>query len=236
MARAHPRSRGEHGGDVPPALGCRGSSPLARGTPFRKLPPERRSGLIPARAGNTLLSTAVLARNTAHPRSRGEHCLARLRLALTLGSSPLARGTRGGRSAPNRRSGLIPARAGNTWYALRVGSLRRAHPRSRGEHRNICCIFAGYGGSSPLARGTQDVVWASKVSGGLIPARAGNTFACCTYREQRRAHPRSRGEHSHTLPFTVPRLGSSPLARGTRKGWNGQGKQAGLIPARAGNT
>ena len=33
--RAHPRSRGDHGGDVPPAWGCRGSSPLARGPPRR---------------------------------------------------------------------------------------------------------------------------------------------------------------------------------------------------------
>ena len=49
----HPRSRGEHQGELPDLLTVRGSSPLARGT--RGVPggPEHHRRFIPARAGNT---------------------------------------------------------------------------------------------------------------------------------------------------------------------------------------
>ena len=51
-----------------------------------------------------------------------------------------------------------------------------------------------------------------------------------------RAHPRSRGEHPTRLSTTSMWMGSSPLARGTRK-WNQRRRRKkGLIPARAGNT
>ena len=72
-ARAHPRSRGEHGTARRYPFHSWGSSPLARGTP-------------------PFTSRLVTVR-WAHPRSRGEH---RRRLAMESeqpGSSPLARGT-----------------------------------------------------------------------------------------------------------------------------------------------
>ena len=70
---AHPRSRGEHmiRRAFFPADG--GSSPLARGTLTARRntsPPKR---LIPARAGNTYRAAGRSRRNSAHPRSRGEH-------------------------------------------------------------------------------------------------------------------------------------------------------------------
>ena len=75
-----------------------GSSPLARGTQLlHKLLP-RRARLIPARAGNTQLPAYPDRSNPAHPRSRGEHSLQLVNPLLGPGSSPLARGTRDGRS------------------------------------------------------------------------------------------------------------------------------------------
>ena len=71
-------------------------------------------------------------------------------------------------------------------------------------------------GSSPLARGTLDLVGRLLVAAGLIPARAGNTV--------------------QVLQFIARTGGSSPLARGTLTGTLSIVLLEGLIPARAGNT
>ena len=91
-------------------------------------------------------------------------------------------------------------------------------------------------GSSPLARGTQFLLFACALILGLIPARAGNTSFLARGCFGVWAHPRSRGEHdSHFIPEKGAK-GSSPLARGTREAGHVAWVDAGLIPARAGNT
>ena len=172
---AHPRSRGEHGGCVRVLGACRGSSPLARGTPKSAPVAEMVFGLIPARAGNTFQVSMKAARRRAHPRSRGEHMLGASRKATAEGSSPLARGTRSDDPERPGFHGLIPARAGNTHRATLLRSPIRAHPRSRGEHMAGITSRRCSLGSSPLARGTQTVLRLIPYSAGLIPARAGNT-------------------------------------------------------------
>ena len=92
----------------------------------------------------------------------------------------------------------------------------RAHPRSRGEHAAIPCMDWNVSGSSPLARGTLFSFCCGAAAPGLIPARAGNTVDIAAVHKPSRAHPRSRGEHSTSSAVLVSRLGSSPLARGTR--------------------
>ena len=111
---AHPRSRGEHTGigDVP--LTDVGSSPLARGTLWPRWLSPHPTGLIPARAGNTLRPRCRSCRIWAHPRSRGEHKKNTIRAAALAGSSPLARGTQQTCQRLLLQRGLIPARAGNT--------------------------------------------------------------------------------------------------------------------------
>ena len=94
VAGAHPRSRGEHIGAVYVSVSVVGSSPLARGTRFIPDALMQSSGLIPARAGNTRLIRSRVSEMRAHPRSRGEHSSRRLVIPSSLGSSPLARGTR----------------------------------------------------------------------------------------------------------------------------------------------
>ena len=91
-------------------------------------------------------------------------------------------------------------------------------------------------GSSPLARGTLRTFFFRPCNRGLIPARAGNTRAYALGKEDRRAHPRSRGEHIGTGAAACRDWGSSPLARGTLKVTNEVATGRGLIPARAGNT
>ena len=134
LSRAHPRSRGEHFPLIDPELQNQGSSPLARGTP--PLGGQRRParGLIPARAGNTKRVCSKSSPKWAHPRSRGEHCVMKWTAWATRGSSPLARGTQRFHVHGSPFVGLIPARAGNTFWWL--------------------FAFISGLGSSPLARGT----------------------------------------------------------------------------------
>ena len=131
---AHPRSRGEHRCASRCRLVWLGSSPLARGTPPRPFFRARRPGLIPARAGNTPASIALMSELWAHPRSRGEHPKTEYIKVFILGSSPLARGTLDSIGKFWNGIGLIPARAGNTALSVVKYRENRAHPRSRGEH------------------------------------------------------------------------------------------------------
>ena len=91
-------------------------------------------------------------------------------------------------------------------------------------------------GSSPLARGTPGTDEGGAGTGGLIPARAGNTPYGLTPSGARRAHPRSRGEHIAGGQPAGVIWGSSPLARGTPETGQVAKIRDGLIPARAGNT
>ena len=131
---AHPRSRGEHYYSPVTYTWPDGSSPLARGTHVVARRRNRRYRLIPARAGNTISTTACSRVTPAHPRSRGEH-IPRARVDTTIsGSSPLARGTPFTPFILYFFLRLIPARAGNTPVGTVEFVPSEAHPRSRGEH------------------------------------------------------------------------------------------------------
>ena len=157
-------------------------------------------------------------------------------LYVAEGSSPLARGTRKLIRKGDPAHGLIPARAGNTRAHCPAIQLDGAHPRSRGEHVDPREQSVRGWGSSPLARGTRQDRTAAASTGGLIPARAGNTLPESTARWWNRAHPRSRGEHRAGDLRRNTSRGSSPLARGTRVVTPRKPGAVGLIPARAGNT
>ena len=114
----HPRWRGEHrrgggheagrAGSSPLARGTRGdevvsrgtagSSPLARGTQEGRNAPGGHDRFIPAGAGNTCRARPTIRAITVHPRWRGEHERNQHAFTQARGSSPLARGTRQGRS------------------------------------------------------------------------------------------------------------------------------------------
>ena len=156
---AHPRSRGEHLYSTSHLALASGSSPLARGT-FLAVPGAlRRIRLIPARAGNIPCPSRQMRARSAHPRSRGEHCLLLAGDVLVAGSSPLARGTFPARRATGWEHRLIPARAGNIHVGTVAGVLCAAHPRSRGEHVSSHRMMVYGLGSSPLARGTFGIFY-----------------------------------------------------------------------------
>ena len=212
----HPRSRGEHRPRAPGLQHLAGSSPLARGTRPRPRRRRARRRFIPARAGNTLVTSAEYIRSPVHPRSRGEHAVSIALSIFANGSSPLARGTPRRVDADRKRPRFIPARAGNTKPSSSVMVISTVHPRSRGEHMPIADMLRNVTGSSPLARGTRSAIRLWCMAHRFIPARAGNTIARCI------------GRQSHA--------GSSPLARGTL-GWSSlEPRGDRFIPARAGNT
>ena len=110
----HPRVCGEHTCAEVDGADRTGSSPRMRGTRHVEARTGFRIGIIPAYAGNTIWLTR--APNTAkdHPRVCGEHDGADRTLSTSTGSSPRMRGTQRAQMVSNRRTGIIPAYAGNT--------------------------------------------------------------------------------------------------------------------------
>ena len=193
----HPRSRGVYVIGLPFSALVGGSSPLARGLPWRRHSPTQRPGIIPARAGFTGLSwppAAATSDDRDHPRSRGVYCASAWRMSVGLGSSPLARGLQIGHYINRDATGIIPARAGFTEFRVRRGRGREDHPRSRGVYLLLGLILP--------------------VLGGIIPARAGFTSARSPRASLSSDHPRSRGVYESSQKGDYRVYGSSPLARG----------------------
>ena len=175
LCRAHPRSRGENGGDLAHLEISTGSSPLTRGKPSAENSDMGTERLIPAHAGKT----------------GGPHVV----VEVAGGSSPLTRGKRSRGRSVRLHYGLIPAHAGKTPDAAPASRRSGAHPRSRGENDSCVNGRVGLAGSSPLTRGKLLDDDHRGPARGLIPAHAGKTWWCRLCSQGSRAHPRSRGEN-----------------------------------------
>ena len=152
------------------------------------------------------------------------------------GSSPHARGTLSVVVAEVKPSGIIPACAGSTAGPCPGRASPGDHPRMRGEHLIMFCIFSSSQGSSPHARGAHNGIGQLVVCDGIIPACAGSTWCAQARPNICWDHPRMRGEHPR-VPRTPPRArGSSPHARGAQEGQGQRRVLAGIIPACAGST
>ena len=91
-------------------------------------------------------------------------------------------------------------------------------------------------GSSPLSRGIRLKSPSLSQRIRIIPALAGNTRSKKKVKHSPTDHPRSRGEYGRHIDTQIYRLGSSPLSRGIRPPARYLPRQAGIIPALAGNT
>ena len=193
--RAHPRSRGENIAIPRKCVSRRGSSPLTRGKHRHGIPCVTVWRLIPAHAGKTQPRAHQSNWGRAHPRSRGENLAFVVPIVLVGGSSPLTRGKPMITQLPDSRAGLIPAHAGKTAGNEPARRPWKAHPRSRGENLDGYRETYDEWGSSPLTRGKQRIRPTSLSRAGLIPAHAGKTPDRLGRHQDRRAHPRSRGEN-----------------------------------------
>ncbi len=134
---------------------CCGLSPLARGTLSLLNLGFDYWRFIPAGAGNTPAVLAAHYSTPVYPRWRGEHGLLTTSTALSVGLSPLARGTRQFAFVALHTRRFIPAGAGNTCPCYRQFSSGPVYPRWRGEHNTDTTVDLTCDGLSPLARGTH---------------------------------------------------------------------------------
>ena len=232
----HPRSRGVYPTAPTPLFPPQGSSPLARGLRIQRHRSVATGGIIPARAGFTVIECVARAIASDHPRSRGVYPTALTPLFSPQGSSPLARGLPAQYALRALERRIIPARAGFTMGKRWRGPGFEDHPRSRGVYGGVWVGASRRAGSSPLARGLLRVGPVHGGQQGIIPARAGFTPASHGPRRAPRDHPRSRGVYSYRIVDWATDEGSSPLARGLRRGPHRSGRAHGIIPARAGFT
>ena len=91
-------------------------------------------------------------------------------------------------------------------------------------------------GSSPLARGTQDLDRLGYVADRFIPAYAGNSWRLRYSCGLVPVHPRLRGELGFYGGNAMKYIGSSPLTRGTPRREEAMCSEARFIPAYAGNS
>ena len=171
----HPRSRGVYVVAHNPPGKVFGSSPLARGLRGRSGEARLQMGIIPARAGFTMLNLESLVLDSDHPRSRGVYGTGHDCLSRPQGSSPLARGLRQVPRPTGAWTRIIPARAGFTRSTGSDASPSQDHPRSRGVYNAAASPDTMSAGSSPLARGLPPLGAAAAHRPGIIPARAGFT-------------------------------------------------------------
>ena len=155
---------------------------------------------------------------------------------LSVGSSPLARGTHEDPPHPEVGCRFIPAGAGNTSSLQPRLIPLTVHPRWRGEHTSPTIPVIVTHGSSPLARGTH--CWSDRPASTrrFIPAGAGNTDDRPVWTGSCPVHPRWRGEHAQAKADSAYSSGSSPLARGTQQDSLLAAGFGRFIPADAGNT
>ena len=157
--------------------GSQGSSPRMRGTLAPVIIGHVAHGIIPAYAGNTETWNYAPPSPRDHPRVCGEHIEYKVEGATSQGSSPRMRGTRSRYRPCMRRTGIIPAYAGNTGRYVSRYAARWDHPRVCGEHLDNLEKLVKDAGSSPRMRGTLACWPVRCCSRRIIPAYAGNTHA-----------------------------------------------------------
>ena len=173
----HPRSRGVYLYRPCDRSSMSGSSPLARGLREHRADEDTRHRIIPARAGFTAGTTPATYTHTDHPRSRGVYTSEDHPGRRARGSSPLARGLPPPKCDASTPIRIIPARAGFTADMDAVLPFSQDHPRSRGVYKVLRAWLESFDGSSPLARGLPQKRGEDVAPGGIIPARAGFTWA-----------------------------------------------------------
>ena len=172
--------------------------------------------IIPAHAGQTMVTCRVMALWTDHPRACGANFRHAVISLHDVGSSPRMRGKRRIVDTRHNRLRIIPAHAGQT-KSKRVRAFSMPdHPRACGA--NSCDAASGriVTGSSPRMRGKHGHLVRRNDRDRIIPAHAGQT--------SKHVDVRSAVD------------GSSPRMRGKLIKWGNLACARRIIPAHAGQT
>ena len=251
----HPRACGANvSAEVDDFLQC-GSSPRVRGKLLQHVPAHAVRRIIPARAGQTAPYWPPWPWRPDHPRACGANGVDCGGHFVLSGSSPRVRGKQPVGVNYHYRQRIIPARAGQTSFAVRCAEVMSDHPRACGANDLSFTDLRGADGSSPRVRGKLLHGRLLRRQRRIIPARAGQTSACVRTSPTRSDHPRACGANSTAALLCVcsdhPRAcganenhflqgertdGSSPRVRGKPLAPAGHMAFARIIPARAGQT
>ena len=110
------------------------------------------------------------------------------------------------------------------------------HPRLRGEDFDTKLAAYNIPETPPLARGRQGATYAGFTWRGNTPACAGKTTSFDSHRQNRRKHPRLRGEDGSSGFTRKPVSETPPLARGRHLKRVERPDELGNTPACAGKT
>ena len=129
----------------------------------------------PAYAGNTNCRIHPRLRAWVHPRIRGEYLPHQAGDRGGLGSPPHTRGIPFQQRIKHNLLRFTPAYAGNTGFHALGSSVRRVHPRIRGEYFQIRFNSTVHVGSPPHTRGIHMYNIYKLPFNRFTPAYAGNT-------------------------------------------------------------
>jgi len=149
----HPRVRGEQGTYPTYAGRFLGSPPRARGAAAGARVPQFLHRITPACAGSSTCAPRSADSRRDHPRVRGEQGEGLGQWEEVTGSPPRARGAGEQHRRLEVDDRITPACAGSSRSSRRRRSLRRDHPRVRGEQVPFRTVGLGIIGSPPRARG-----------------------------------------------------------------------------------
>ena len=170
-----------------------GLSPRRRGNRCRDITRGRLVGPIPAQAGEPCCRPAPSRTTKAYPRAGGGTYELALGTRIYRGLSPRRRGNH--RSLPDgrRRTGPIPAQAGEPrWKAIAFCSAR-AYPRAGGGTIVTASPSHCARGLSPRRRGNHGALRLTRQAEGPIPAQAGEPTPSSPRCSTCWAYPRAGG-------------------------------------------
>ena len=171
--QVYPRPRGGTRLTTPFRSRSTGLSPPTRGNLDNGRKRERKQGSIPAHAGEPNSRAPRFALDAVYPRPRGGTSQDCSSSAMVRGLSPPTRGNPASPHSRMRRSGSIPAHAGEPRFAAQNAPQLTVYPRPRGGTRQFLAASVASAGLSPPTRGNLMAKALEWREGRSIPAHAG---------------------------------------------------------------
>ena len=186
-----------------------------RGSQASALVSVRRSGSIPACAGEPPLPSNITGSTRVYPRVCGGAISATWPILGLRGLSPRVRGSRDRRNFGTEWVGSIPACAGEPATGRLIIISGEVYPRVCGGATLARAGTSARAGLSPRVRGSLGIGWRKRGCVGSIPACAGEPASARLIPVSRRVYPRVCGGAWSGRSGTTKATGLSPRVRGS---------------------